>query len=107
MVDMDQEIKNILGRMEETFIMLNMPNMVTGLSVVLGALEHMGTMERLVDTTTERVEDLEQEVMSLETSELDLESKVMGLETEVSDQEETIFDLEQEIVRLEAEVSNY
>jgi|LWDU01.1.fsa_nt_gi chromosome segregation ATPase len=106
MIDMDQEVKSILERMVETFIMLNMPNMVTGALVLVGAMEHLDTMERLVDKTAERVSELEQEVMSLETSELDLESRVMELETEVSDLEETIFDLEQDIVGLEAEVSD-
>ncbi len=66
MIDMDQEVKSILERIGETFIMLNMPNMVTGVLVLVGAMEHLDTMERLVDKTAERVSELEQEIVRLE-----------------------------------------
>ncbi len=82
MVDLDQQIKSILERMVETFVMLNMPNMAAGVLVLKVTI---WTMDSDAYNSAERVSDLE---------------------TKVSDLEETIFDLEMDIVRLEAEVSN-
>ena len=103
MIDLDQQIKSILERMVETFIMLNMPHMAAGVLILKVTIV---TMDRDAYSSAERVAELEMEVMSLETSELDLGREVSDLETKVSDLEETIFDLEMDIVRLEAEVSN-